>query len=90
MSSNPPLAMICTFPPKTAYQAAANSEECSRFSRTESGSTVYLSSASKPLGEKKTQRIQAALQAIHELSLFLDTHIGKGVAIEERLKAKGI
>jgi hypothetical protein len=39
---------------------------------------------------EKPQRIQAALQAIHELSSFLDAHIGKGVAIEERLKAEGI
>jgi hypothetical protein len=39
---------------------------------------------------EKPQRIKAALKAIHELSLFLDTHIGKGVAIEERLRAEGI
>jgi hypothetical protein len=39
---------------------------------------------------EKTQRVQAALQAIQELSSFLDSHIGKGVAIEERLKAEGI
>jgi hypothetical protein len=41
------------------------------------------------MGEKP-QPIQAALQAIHELSSFLNTHIGKGVAVEERLKAEGI
>ncbi|MBW4522190.1 MAG: hypothetical protein KME16_21235 [Scytolyngbya sp. HA4215-MV1] len=40
-------------------------------------------------GEKR-ERIQAALNAIRELSSFLDKHIGKGVAIEERLKAEGI
>jgi hypothetical protein len=41
-------------------------------------------------GGKKRDRIEAALEAIQELSTFLDKHIGKGVAIEERLKAEGI
>lgn len=39
---------------------------------------------------KKRDRIPAALHAIQELSAFLDKHIGKGVVIEERLKAEGI
>ena len=40
-------------------------------------------------GEKR-DRIHAALQAIQALSVFLDQHIGKGIAIEERIKAEGL
>ncbi|NEQ47464.1 MAG: hypothetical protein F6K00_29555 [Leptolyngbya sp. SIOISBB] len=38
---------------------------------------------------KRRDRIPAALQAIQELSAFLDQHIGKGIAIEEGLEAEG-
>ncbi|MDB9528141.1 hypothetical protein PN498_19265 [Oscillatoria sp. CS-180] len=37
---------------------------------------------------KKRARIQTALRAIQALSTFLDSHIGKGVAIGDRLKAE--
>lgn len=40
-------------------------------------------------GEKR-DRIQAALDAIKNLSGFLDKHIGRGVSIQERLEAEGI
>lgn len=39
---------------------------------------------------EKGDRLRAALNAIRDLSDFLDRHIGKGVAIEERLRAEGI
>ena len=39
---------------------------------------------------KRTVNLQAALQAVHDLSQFLDAHIGQGVSITERLKAEGI
>lgn len=39
---------------------------------------------------EKIERIHLALNATQELSSFLDKHIGKGVAIEERLKAEGL
>jgi hypothetical protein len=40
-------------------------------------------------GEKQA-RIQAVLNAIKELSRFLDKHIGQGVSIEERFRAENI
>ncbi|MEM9008824.1 MAG: hypothetical protein AAGE59_35610 [Cyanobacteria bacterium P01_F01_bin.86] len=39
---------------------------------------------------KRNANLQAALQAIRTLSQFLDTHIGQGVSIAERLQAEGI
>ncbi|MBE7383794.1 MAG: hypothetical protein F6J95_020555 [Leptolyngbya sp. SIO1E4] len=39
---------------------------------------------------QRTANLQAALQAIRALSQFLDTHIGQGVSISERLKAEGL